>query len=135
MQYEKIRIIGQGTYSEMYEYFDLTNNEIVAVKKITKNVHEIVNKTREMDLLQRMNHNIYNIVRYEDQLFFKMPPTIDKLNFGYPIVRLREVQQTDMHWYLILDHVDTNLKNYMESNPDLGNDQNQIRVSALSCVF
>ncbi|TXG58997.1 hypothetical protein EZV62_016826 [Acer yangbiense] len=100
-QYRKISFIGLGTNSELFEYRHLASQQRVAVKKIRKQVHATFNRTREMYTLQGLNH--VNVIRW------------------------RELQETDTHWYLVLEYVATNLKTYMSSIPNFANDQNRIR--------
>ncbi|TXG59011.1 hypothetical protein EZV62_016840 [Acer yangbiense] len=99
-QYKKVRSIG-GTNSKFFEYLHLASQQTVAVKKISKQVHERVNTTREMYTLQQLNH--VNVVRW------------------------RELQESNTHWYLVLEYVDTNLRTYMNLNPNFINDQIRIR--------
>ncbi|XP_071692936.1 probable serine/threonine-protein kinase At1g54610 [Rutidosis leptorrhynchoides] len=64
--FEKLDKIGQGTYSNVYKARDLTNDKIVALKRVrfdNKDSESVIFMAREIVILRRLNHP--NIIKLE----------------------------------------------------------------------
>jgi serine/threonine protein kinase len=67
--YSLMEIIGKGNYSEVYSTIDTKNNQILAIKCISKSKfgkkHQQVNLKRELEILHKMKHpNIIGLKNY-----------------------------------------------------------------------
>jgi serine/threonine protein kinase len=93
LNFKKIRKIGEGTYGEVYEAIDLSNNGKVALKKIrieNKDEGIPITALREMCILKHLKHE--------------------------NIVDLHEIIQDIEKIILIFEYVDQDLKMYIDSN-------------------
>ncbi|XP_050205821.1 probable serine/threonine-protein kinase At1g54610 [Mercurialis annua] len=64
--FEKLDRIGQGTYSNVYKARDVTNNKIVAIKKVrfdNNDLDSVKFMAREINILRRLDHP--NIIKLE----------------------------------------------------------------------
>ncbi|XP_038681414.1 probable serine/threonine-protein kinase At1g54610 isoform X2 [Tripterygium wilfordii] len=64
--FEKLEKIGQGTYSCVYKARDITNDKIVALKKVRFDIHDLESvkfMAREIIILRRLDHP--NIIKLE----------------------------------------------------------------------
>ncbi len=101
----KIRKIGEGTYGEVYEAIDTTNNNKVALKKLrieNKDEGIPITALREMCILKHLKHE--NIVE-----LYEIIQDIDKI-------------------VLIFEYVDQDLKMYIDKNKGI-KDINLLKVS------
>jgi serine/threonine protein kinase len=92
LNFNKIRKIGEGTYGEVYEAIDLSNNSKVALKKIrieNKDEGIPITALREMCILKHLKHD--------------------------NIVDLIEIIQDIEKIILIFEYVDQDLKMYIDS--------------------
>jgi len=90
-RYSKIEKIGEGTYGVVYKARDVTNNQIVAMKKIRLEAEdEGVPSTaiREISLLKELKDD--------------------------NVVRLLDIVHADQKLYLVFEFLDVDLKRYME---------------------
>ena len=90
-RYAKIEKVGEGTYGVVYKARDVTNNQIVALKKIRLEAEdEGVPSTaiREISLLKELKDE--------------------------NIVRLFDIVHADQKLYLVFEFLDVDLKRYME---------------------
>ncbi|PKU84677.1 cyclin-dependent kinase F-3 isoform X1 [Dendrobium catenatum] len=88
-RYRLLKEIGDGTCGNVYKALNLMNNEIVAVKKMKRKFYyweECLN-LREIKLLQKLNH-----------------PNI---------VKLKEIVKENYELFLIFEHMDCNLYQFM----------------------
>lgn len=93
LNFKKIRKIGEGTYGEVYEAIDLSNNNKVALKKIrieNKDEGIPITALREMCILKHLKHE--------------------------NVVDLYEIIQDIEKIILIFEYVDQDLKMYIDSN-------------------
>ncbi|RAQ40984.1 cell division control protein 2 [Aspergillus flavus] len=94
-KYQKIEKIGEGTYGVVYKARELTHpNRIVALKKVRLETDDegVPSTTiREISLLKEMNH-----------------PNI---------VRLFNIHTEGYKLYLVFEHLDSDLKKYMDALP------------------
>lgn len=89
----KVRKVGEGTYGEVYEAIDTTNNQRVAIKKLrieNKDEGIPITALREMCILKQLKHE--NIVE-----LYEILQDIDKI-------------------ILIFEYVDMDLKMYIDNN-------------------
>lgn len=101
----KIRKIGEGTYGEVYEAIDTSNNNKVALKKLrieNKDEGIPITALREMCILKHLKHE--NIVE-----LYEIIQDIDKI-------------------VLIFEYVDQDLKMYIDKNKGI-KDINLLKVS------
>jgi serine/threonine protein kinase len=107
----KIRKIGEGTYGEVYEAIDTTNNNKVALKKLrieNKDEGIPITALREMCILKHLKHE--NIVE-----LYEIIQDIDKI-------------------VLIFEYVDQDLKMFIDKNKGV-KDINLIKVTFLLYKF
>jgi len=98
LNFKKVRKIGEGTYGEVYEATDLSNNNRVALKKIrieNKDEGIPITALREMCILKHLKHE--------------------------NIVDLYEIIQDIEKIVLIFEYVDQDLKMYLDSNKGIQN--------------
>jgi len=98
LNFRKIRKIGEGTYGEVYEAIDLSNNSKVALKKIrieNKDEGIPITALREMCILKHLKHE--------------------------NIVDLYEIIQDIEKIVLIFEYVDQDLKMYIDGNKGVKN--------------
>jgi serine/threonine protein kinase len=96
--FKKVRKVGEGTYGEVYEAIDLSNNNRVALKKIrieNKDEGIPITALREMCILKHLKHE--------------------------NIVDLYEIIQDIEKIVLIFEYVDQDLKMYLDSNKGIQN--------------
>ena len=74
-EFRKVRKIGEGTYGEVYEAIDTTNNRRVAMKKMrieNKDEGIPITALREMCILKHLRHNnvvqLYEIIQDVDKI-------------------------------------------------------------------
>jgi serine/threonine protein kinase len=105
--FKKIRKIGEGTYGEVYEAIDLSNNNRVALKKIrieNKDEGIPITALREMCILKHLKHE--------------------------NIVDLYEIIQDIEKIILIFEYVDQDLKMYIDTNKGIKNIK-EVKVSII----
>ncbi|KAH8926661.1 Pkinase-domain-containing protein [Atractiella rhizophila] len=93
--YTRLEKIGEGTYGIVYRARDLRDNNVVALKKIKlEQDEEGVPSTaiREISLLKEMKHE--------------------------NVVRLLDLVYADTKLYLVFEFLDTDLKRFMDKQPD-----------------
>ena len=103
-KYEKLEIIGEGTYGVVYKARDTDTNQIYALKKILlESEDEDIPSTaiREIALLKELQH-----------------PNI---------VRLVNVLHTDKKLTLVFEYLDQDLKKLLDNTPE-GLDSMQVKV-------
>ncbi|XP_065873691.1 probable serine/threonine-protein kinase At1g54610 [Euphorbia lathyris] len=64
--FEKLDRIGQGTYSNVYKARDITNDKLVAIKKVrfdSNDIESVKFMTREIQILRRLDHP--NVIKLE----------------------------------------------------------------------
>lgn len=108
-KYEKLEMIGEGTYGVVYKAKDTDTGEIYALKKIRlESEDEGIPSTaiREIALLKELQH-----------------PNI---------VRLVNVLHTDRKLTLVFEYLDQDLKRLLDTCGPQGLDSDQIKVSLLS---
>jgi len=96
-RYAKIEKVGEGTYGVVYKARDVSNNQIVALKKIRLEAEdEGVPSTaiREISLLKELKDD--------------------------NIVRLLDIVHADQKLYLVFEFLDVDLKRYMEAGNSQG---------------
>ena len=104
-KYEKMDLIGEGTYGVVHKARDTETGEILALKKIRlESEDEGIPSTaiREIALLRELQH-----------------PNI---------VRLVNVLHTDKKLTLVFEFLDQDLKRLLDSCPPQGLDESQIKV-------
>ena len=74
-EFHKVRKIGEGTYGEVYEAIDTTNNRRVAMKKLridNKDEGIPITALREMCILKHLHHEnvveLYEIIQDVDKI-------------------------------------------------------------------
>src|SRR3954468_5711904 len=103
-KYEKLELIGEGTYGVVYKAKDTDSGEIFALKKIRLEAEdEGIPSTaiREISLLKQLQH-----------------PNI---------VRLYDVIHTERKLTLVFEFLDQDLKKYLDSTGDAGMDTQSIK--------
>jgi cyclin-dependent kinase len=106
-RYEKLDVVGEGTYGVVYKARDTETNEIYALKKIKlETEQEGIPSTaiREIALLKELQH-----------------PNI---------VRLVNVLHTDKKLTLVFEYLDQDLKKLLDTCGPQGFEAMQIKVSA-----
>jgi len=96
-RYQKIEKVGEGTYGVVYKAKDLSNGQVVALKKIRLEAEdEGVPSTaiREISLLKELKDD--------------------------NIVRLLDIVHADQKLYLVFEFLDVDLKRYMETGNQKG---------------
>lgn len=104
-KYEKVEKIGEGTYGVVYKARDRLNGRMIALKKIRlEQEEEGVPSTaiREISLLKELQHE--------------------------NVVSLMDVVHCDKKLYLVFEFLDLDLKKHMDSNPNLSQDHQLIKL-------
>jgi cyclin-dependent kinase 2 len=104
-RYERLGKIGEGTYGVVYKAVDKQTGAIIALKKIRlEQEEEGVPSTaiREISLLKELRHN--------------------------NVVRLENVVHADRSLYLVFEHLDLDLKKFMDSNKNWNQDHQLIKL-------
>ena len=92
-QYQVIEKVGSGTFGAVYKCLDLKNDEVVAIKKMKK-VYETAEdayNVREVRILKQLNE-----LRHPN------------------IVQVRNVQFETGTLYIVFEHLDMNLTEFMK---------------------
>ena len=111
-KYEKLGMIGEGTYGVVYKAKDTETGEIYALKKIRlESEDEGIPSTaiREIALLKELQH-----------------PNI---------VRLVNVLHTDKKLTLVFEFLDQDLKRLLDTCGPAGLDDSQVKVSSVKNYF
>jgi serine/threonine protein kinase len=114
-EFHKVRKIGEGTYGEVYEAIDTTNNRRVAMKKLridNKDEGIPITALREMCILKHLHHEnvveLYEIIQDVDKIILifeyadmDLKMYIDKVK-GITDVKL--IQVTHIYIYITLTY-------------------------------
>eukprot|EP00798_Chlamydomonas_sp_ICE-L_P005037 gene5037-34824_t len=104
-QFERLEIVGEGTYGVVYRARDKLTGEIKAMKKIRlENAEEGVPATaiREISLLKELHHPC--------------------------VVRLFNVIHGERRLYLVFEFVDLDLKKHMDATPNFSQDHRMVKT-------
>ena len=122
-EFKKLRKIGEGTYGEVYEAIDTTNNRRVAMKKMrldNKDEGIPITALREMCILKHLHHEniveLYEIIQDLDKiiLIFEYADMDLKiyLNKVKTITDISLIKVTHTHLYNIYDYSHLHIKYY-----------------------
>ncbi|CAM8889956.1 unnamed protein product [Rhodiola kirilowii] len=103
-KYEKLKMLGEGTYGVVYKAMNLTTKEMCALKKIRFDEEDDgvpSSAIREISMLKEMKHN--------------------------NIVRLLDVSHNERDLYLVFEHLDMDLRKYMDSVAEFSKDKELIK--------
>ncbi|CAM8959865.1 unnamed protein product [Rhodiola kirilowii] len=104
-KYEKLNILGEGTYGVVYKAMNLTTKEMCALKKIRYE--------EEDDGVP--SSAIPEILMLKEMMYIN-------------IVKLLDVSHTEKDLYLVSEHLDMDLRKYMDSVAEFSKDKELIKT-------
>eukprot|EP00928_Gymnodinium_smaydae_P014839 TRINITY_DN15449_c0_g1_i1.p1 TRINITY_DN15449_c0_g1~~TRINITY_DN15449_c0_g1_i1.p1 ORF type:complete len:470 (-),score=69.00 TRINITY_DN15449_c0_g1_i1:255-1664(-) len=107
-RYEVRDMIGRGTYSSVYEAFDLSRGEPVAIKRSKNLFDDLVDCRRimrELQILQKVKHDC--VVEMRDA--YRPPQSSDMYEAGVELIEL----------YIVMELCDTDLKKLLRTDVTL----------------